>query len=653
MRLSMVRTIGLVSAFTLVGCEGVTAPPATLRVDVAALSLEGVTDATYTLTVTGPTGVVWTEQVTSGEYGDGGGSVSYVGTCDAGDGAADNTVSLVVDGLSTASGPLTAGVDFANPAPAAQPLTRTFTCRANTDVAVDFDLTISRRATQGFFDVAVTLSSLFCSAKLDCVAPDGPDADSDPDPLFLLHDGTGSRGRSLVLALACTGGPGADTHLYMDDLELDCGAAGSATLSPSGPAGNKGAVAPLLFEHAVYFGSEPLGGYHKVYWNVALGVDESALSATAPCALSTTATASPEAFTDGVAPPATTWPAIHWDVTLNALGSDTLTCGNHAVGEAGSGVDVVYAQGDAFTWQLDGDWGGGGLGHAPTLGEAAPAPATPPATLFPYDSLFVTLGGTAGTKTIYRVAIIRDADGVPIGGETPIPFASVPQSGNPDLELAGGGTGALYVAADGAIRIYQPDGSYSTFATGLSTGLHGLAGIAVAPTGEVYVAEYGDGRVLRIPATGGAAPFTEVLGASQGVTGPIGLTIDPINGDLWLASYSDNKVLRRTSAGVVTTVTTSANRPADVAILCDGRVFVSEHYGAGVDALDVSTGVVTEIVDGINNPEGMALDDRGWMYTAINGGSVYRFNAEGNLAELVEVVASDIDGLAWVGAPCP
>jgi len=343
-----------------VGADG-----AAVAISVAALDLDDVENVRYTLSVANESGVpVWTRQVDADSHGDGAGSHSYVGPCDAsddpdGDGDAENTVSLVLDEVIDTTGTLTAGVDYQNPAPTSAPLARVVVCRQNADTAVSFDLTVARRAEQGFFDVAVTFDDIFCSAKLDCLDDDG-------QPLDLLFDGA-TRDRTVVLGFACTAGAGADTHLYMTPVEIDCGGAGRVALALQEPGGNKGAVDPIVFQHALFFGAEALesGGtsWGKRYWNLAIGIDETALSATDPCVLSAAGTASNEPFVQGRPPAGATYPRIAWNVTLNSLGSAVVDCGTHAVDEAGSGVATDYAQDPTFLYEM----------HAPSAGAYARA----------------------------------------------------------------------------------------------------------------------------------------------------------------------------------------------------------------------------------------------------------------------------------------
>jgi len=331
------------SVMVLSACaEAPAGPEGRVAISVAPLSLPGVSDATYTLTVDNGDGdLVWTRQITSSAYGDGAGSVSYVGTCDASDGVADNTISLVLESLTVDGGAaLTAGVDFANPAPADDPVELVRTCVADQDVAVDFEITVARAAQQGFFDVAISLSDVFCSAKLDC--------ERDGAPLELLSNpATGERDQTAILGFACTAGPGQDTWLHMDEVVVTCTGNGGATFTvdPAGALGNQNpafsnANTELLFQAAVYRGDEQLPGYSQGYWNVALGLNGGAFATLSPCTLTASASASSSAFPNGVTPAGVRWPYISWNVPLT-VAPGTLACESHAVGQ-GNGVEAAY-----------------------------------------------------------------------------------------------------------------------------------------------------------------------------------------------------------------------------------------------------------------------------------------------------------------------
>jgi|GEM_PF-1926812 len=321
-----------------------------LVIAVAPLELPGLVDATYTLAVTSPDGVVWTKTVTSSQYGDGSGAVSYVGTCDAD--ANPNTITLVLDELRTNGGALTPGLDFANPAPVGAPIELRADCLANADVAVAFELTVARAATQGFFDVAVSFDDLFCSAKLDCL-------NSADAPLELLfHPHTGERDVTAVLGFACTGGLGSSTQLCLDPVSITCDDGSVFEVDASGGPGNLNPAFPgppntsdLLFQAAVYRGTEQLqsGGtsWGKTYWNLALGLNTAAFGDLGVCRLTTGATANSTGWGDGTTPYGMRWPTVTWAVDLTD-DSGGLACTRHELDAPASGVATVYTDERTF-----------------------------------------------------------------------------------------------------------------------------------------------------------------------------------------------------------------------------------------------------------------------------------------------------------------
>ncbi|PKN58341.1 MAG: hypothetical protein CVU56_06175 [Deltaproteobacteria bacterium HGW-Deltaproteobacteria-14] len=309
-----------------------------MAIAVAPLELPGVTNATWRLTVTAGTQTVWTRDLSSRAFGDGAGSLSYVGPCDADAGANAVTLELLALYGGAAGDALVDADTYSDPGA----LTRSFNCLPNADVAVAFDVTLARAATQGFFDVAVTFDDLFCSAKLDCQQPGG-------GPIALLADDTGARRPTVVLGFACTADTAADdTVLYLDPVTVSC-TNGGAVVDPTAGPGNlaPGAgitqTAAVLFGAAVYRGREDLGGVGKIYWNLALGV-ELGTAAAAGCALSTQGTASSGALTNNTTAPGSTYPFVTWSVPLTTTGA-ALTCTQHPV-NGGNGVAVSYADPD-------------------------------------------------------------------------------------------------------------------------------------------------------------------------------------------------------------------------------------------------------------------------------------------------------------------
>ncbi len=359
---------------------GSRAPDATgpsLALSIAPLQLAGIDYACYDLRIDGPAGPVWsagdptrayvdgdTDTLCSWRYGNGaGGDLAYIAPCDADDGdaeapaTADNTVTLWVDGLyrdPDGDHDPTEDVDIGDwQDPCPDGCTLTATCRENADTLVAFELTLLRQANQGFFDVAVNFADVFCSAKLDCQDT-------------LLHDpATGERGPTAVLAFACTAGAAPDgapepTHLYLDDVRVDCAGppATSYLINPSLGPGNLGGRAPGLFQIATYRGQESLPGYSKCYWNTALGLDVETLADPGvlgpDCTLHARGTASAAPLDGGHTPADAIYPVLTWSVPLT---DDTgaLVCDSHPLNGTPSGVATTYtdSSGEHFDCALD------------------------------------------------------------------------------------------------------------------------------------------------------------------------------------------------------------------------------------------------------------------------------------------------------------
>ncbi len=349
-----------------------------VAINVAPLNLPGIDDACYDLRVAAATGTVWSEgnpaikrsaspsdggAICASSYGNAaGGDITYVGSCSADPlddtnpavSGVQNVVTLWVDGLYTvASGVYTDTGDWQNPCASGCPLE--VTCAENADTPVDFNLTIMRRARQGFFDLAINFEDVFCSAKVDCLeSPQG------------LVFNNGERDDTVVIARACTAGVGAATRRLLSATEIYCVDAGGTTqYGPldafnAGSDGNQGDPAgPLLFQNAIYSGYEQLtdGGtpaknLGKIYVNQAIGVD---VPPNADCYVRgyfTVYDANVGLPADPAGAGFGTYPAVYFDVKVVSAGASGATqgvfgCTNNALDGTGS-VDTVYVDLDSL-----------------------------------------------------------------------------------------------------------------------------------------------------------------------------------------------------------------------------------------------------------------------------------------------------------------
>lgn len=376
------RELGLAALWmsacsTAAGPDGSRGPSGEgLAVTVAGLTLPGVDDVCVDLRVMNASGVVWqrgdttrtrlgadqvgsgpagapdTGTVCSSRYGDAAANgLTYVGPCDATSDTGErdgvqNEVTLWVDGLY--SGGADVG-DWQDPCPSG--CTLEVDCAPNRDTLARFDLAVLRDARQGFFDVAVSFSDIFCSAKLDTCYADGDDLDLLDDPIRLLHGAGEGRDWTAVFGFACTAGPDASgTELMLGPLAVVCGEL-SFVIDPVGPVGTGEVVSgDETLHYGLYRGTEALscGGdsCQKVYWNLALSLDDLAATG-ATCTFDLLATVrdpgdAGRAFVDGLPTSVgLAYPYVSVDLTLTTDGA--ASCQRHRLNAVGSAVTTTYA----------------------------------------------------------------------------------------------------------------------------------------------------------------------------------------------------------------------------------------------------------------------------------------------------------------------
>lgn len=216
------------------------------------------------------------------------------------------------------------------------PVVKEVECLENDDVPVVFDITLLLSANQGFFDIAVHFSDIFCSAKLDCRD-------------FLPNPATNEDDLTAIVAFACTSGPDQDTTLYWGESAIVCRESDKADAAiiatyPVNPGSGEGNHGPIfakedpkrqgVFASANYRTNEFVDNEEidKCSWVTALGLDIGKLGPN--CSFVATATAADAAFT---APPFHTptdaiYPVIHWNVPLTGPKSEELCDGNYPMG---------------------------------------------------------------------------------------------------------------------------------------------------------------------------------------------------------------------------------------------------------------------------------------------------------------------------------
>jgi hypothetical protein len=301
MRLQAHIAAALVLAWLVASCTGAPAETALGRVEilVAPFDLTEVTDATYTLRLRNGDGdVVWVkEDISSSRYGDGDGSLTYVGTCDPT--SLPNSIELVLVDLYDGTLVIPAS-EYQNPCTPTEPCVLPVTCSESgeTQPAIEFNLTIAMSSLEnkGFFDIGIRFSDIFCSSQLSCR----------DELLFVASE----RSKTHTLGFTCVAGVATTTHLYIDDLVVTCDN-GSASLNPSLETGNQVELGPVG-AWSIFRNNVELAGMRQGYWNIAFALVSSANN----CHVSSMMTASEEALVDQVTPAHTTYPFIILDYPL-------------------------------------------------------------------------------------------------------------------------------------------------------------------------------------------------------------------------------------------------------------------------------------------------------------------------------------------------
>lgn len=136
--------------------------------------------------------------------------------------------------------------------------------------------------------------------------------------------------------------------------------------------------------------------------------------------------------------------------------------------------------------------------------------------------------------------------------------------------MAYDGSGNLYVAnwSAGTVLRFAPDGRRSVFAEGL----RGPAGLAISPAGDIYVASYSEDLVWRFTPDGARSVFV------RGLATPAGLSFDA-RGRLLIANRRTNQVLAAHPDGTIEVAAEGLQTPVGAIELAGGELLVSNIAG--------------------------------------------------------------------------
>jgi uncharacterized protein (TIGR03437 family) len=279
--------------------------------------------------------------------------------------------------------------------------------------------------------------------------------------------------------------------------------------------------------------------------------------------------------------------------------------------------------------------------------------------------------------------------------------AGAGEEGGPATDVALGGleglavdrAGKIYLADAAANRVWKLDLGSRTLEPFAGTGVAGFSGdggparearlnrpydVAVDARGNLYIADFGNGRVRRVAPDGrietvagggSSAPADGLAARNARLGGPRNLTVDSA-GAVYFSDFLEHRVWALTPSGALfllagvgiagyagdgTAGQTLLNGPAGLALDRTGGLYIADSGNGRVRRL--LGGRIETVLEGVPWPVSVAIDSAGVLYVASAGArAVLRLPPDGRAAPLaaeipledLRAVASGPDGALYV-----
>jgi sugar lactone lactonase YvrE len=169
----------------------------------------------------------------------------------------------------------------------------------------------------------------------------------------------------------------------------------------------------------------------------------------------------------------------------------------------------------------------------------------------------------------------------------------------------------------------QTAAHFAGWQTTVGTGLNNPQGVAVDASGNVYIADTGNNRVLMETLSAGTYRQTTV---GSGLLSPAAVAVDE-SGNVYIADTGNNRVLIETLAAgtyTQTTVGTGLSGPQGVAVDESENVYISDtgNNRVLIETLSEGTYTQTMVVCDVGAPTGVAVDENGDVYISDGDGEV-------------------------------
>ncbi|WP_295793774.1 putative Ig domain-containing protein [Mucilaginibacter sp.] len=165
--------------------------------------------------------------------------------------------------------------------------------------------------------------------------------------------------------------------------------------------------------------------------------------------------------------------------------------------------------------------------------------------------------------------------------------------------------------------------AYSNTTTNIGFGFNAPHGVAIDPAGNIYIADYGNNLVKKIPAGGGP-----VVSLGTGLSGPTAVSFDSL-GNIYVADYNSGTIKEIFANGGATSVIASGfNHPTGV-VFTGGDLYVADNGNNKIKKVDHATGTTIDLGT-YPNPLSIALDAAGNVYFGEGGnGVIYKIPVGG------------------------
>ena len=291
-----------------------------------------------------------------------------------------------------------------------------------------------------------------------------------------------------------------------------------------------------------------------------------------------------------------------------------------------------------------------------TLDPTVPGPVSSELTMYGNTP------AASGTGTVpYNVNVYVNGTGLGAGvamlDSPQLNTLAAPTALNTPGQVASDPIGDTWVADAGEKQVlYFPAGSSSASGRSVGTGLSDPTGVAVDGAGDIYIADWNSskklGTVYEIPwvpntsAAGGAYGTTQIALSTKamGLGNNLNLAVDG-SGDVYVADPQNARVVKiptpsqaslvvnpdtagDTTATTTVTVGSGFTAPSAVAVDSSGNVYVADGTANGTSLIEISAfpaSAQTTITASLPAPvTGLAVDTSGSVIAALSGEGLYR-----------------------------